>query len=111
VRLRPASYDSFRGMGRTPKLDLEYIAKLARLKLSPQEKKKFSQELADVLAYIEKLNELKLDDTPPTFQTTGSADVTREDRLEPVRILKQEEALSNTRAKERGFFRVPKVLG
>lgn len=97
-------------MSKTPKLDIEYIARLARLKLTDQEKKRFSRQLTSVLDHVEKLKELDLQGVPPTFQTTGITDGVREDRVEAERVLTSEEALSNAGRKVRGFFRIPKVL-
>lgn len=97
-------------MPKSSKLDISYIAQLARIKLTLKELERFSKQLADVLAYAEKLGKLNTKDVSPTFQTTGQVDVTREDKLEPERTFTQEEALSNTREKERGFFRVPKIF-
>ena len=97
-------------MAKSPSLDIDYIAKLARLKLTGEEEKRFSQQLTDVLDHVEKLKELDLKDVSPTFQTTGVTDVVREDRADAERVLTPDEALSNAGQKVRGFFRVPKVL-
>ncbi len=93
-----------------PFLDIDYIANLARLTLTPQEKKRFSKELPAILAHIAKIAEIDLKDVPPTFQTTGAVDVLREDRTDPARILSAKEALANAKSTEKGFFKVPKVL-
>ncbi|GMR19191.1 MAG: Asp-tRNA(Asn)/Glu-tRNA(Gln) amidotransferase subunit GatC [Patescibacteria group bacterium] len=97
-------------MSKVPKLDIEYIAHLAHLHLTASEKKKFSKQLSDILAHINKLGELNLDEVEPTFQTTGITDAVREDKAEDSRVLSQKEALSNAPETERGFFRVPKIL-
>lgn len=96
-------------MQKSPKLDISYVAELARIKLSQGEKEKFGKQLGNVLAQIEQLKEPDLKNASSTFQTTGSVDVTREDKLEPERTFTQEEALSSTKESERGFFRVPYV--
>ena len=46
-------------------IDIEYVAKLARIDLSAQEKKKLQKQLGDILAYIEKLKKLKVDKVEP----------------------------------------------
>lgn len=97
-------------MAKAPRLDIDYIAKLARLKLTPKEKERFSKQLTDILAHVEKLNELDLESVPPTFQTTGGTDVTREDKVEKERVLTQAEALSNAPDQKKSHFRIPKVL-
>jgi len=97
-------------MKKSSKLDIGYIAKLAHLHLTPEEETLFSRQLADILGHIDKLRELDLKDIPPTFQAAGTVDVTRKDLVDRQRVLSQEEALANAPDKERGFFRVPKVL-
>lgn len=93
-----------------PNLDIDYIANLARLTLTPEEKKRFSRELSAILTHIAKLSELELKDVPPTFQTTGATDVLREDQIDPKRILSAKEALANAKSTQKGFFKVPKIL-
>src|SRR3990172_2039863 len=78
-------------------LDIDYIARLARLSLTPQEKKSFSQHLTDVLAQIEELKKVDVAKVEPTFQTTGAADVLRKDEARKERILTSQEALANTK--------------
>jgi len=94
----------------TAQLNIDYIARLARLTLTPQEKKSFSQQLSDVLAQIEELKKVNLAGVAPTFQTTGATDVLRQDEVQKERILTSQEALANTKEKARGHFRVPKML-
>ena len=97
-------------MVKAPALDIDYIAKLARLTLTSSEKERFSRELKDVLVHVEKLKEQDLKEVAPTFQTTGSTDTLREDAIEEKRILSPNEDIANAKSKERGLFKVPKVL-
>jgi len=94
----------------SPRLDIAYIAKLARLNLTPSEKNSLSRELADVLDHIAKLSEMDLEGVEPTFQTTGLTDSLREDEVDESRILSSEEALSGTAEKKNGMFKVPKII-
>ena len=89
--------------------DVDKIAILAKLKFSPEEKKKFTEQMAQILTYFEKLNELDTDDVPPTYHVLDIKNVMREDKVEPW--LTQEEALANAPASKLGFFSVPKVIG
>ncbi|NIT04347.1 Asp-tRNA(Asn)/Glu-tRNA(Gln) amidotransferase subunit GatC [Candidatus Saccharibacteria bacterium] len=97
-------------MPKSPKLDVNYVAHLARLHLTPSEKKRFSKQLEDVLAHIEQLSKLDLSKVPPTFQTTGAGDVFRDDEVDKRRTLTSRAALSNAAAKKGSFFRIPKIL-
>ena len=61
---------------------VRHIAKLARLRLSDDEVKKFSKELSSILEYIDVLNELDTENVEPTAQVTGLSSVFREDEVQ-----------------------------
>jgi len=60
-------------------IDINHVAKLARIGLSEKEKKKLEKELPSILKFIDKLNEIKTDKIKPTAQVTGLEDVIRKD--------------------------------
>ncbi len=66
--------------------DVLHIAKLAKLKLSDEEVKKFGSQLSGVLEYFEQLSEVDTDNVEPTSQVTGLENVTREDEVELCNI-------------------------
>ncbi len=88
--------------------DVEYVAKLARLKLTDEEKEKYSKQLGDILNYINKLNEIDTSDIEPTSHVVSVSNVFREDRVKPS--LSRKEILSNAPEKEKGFFKVKKII-
>jgi len=90
------------------KEDVEKIAKLAKLEFTEEEKQKFTQQLAEIVNYVEKLKELDTDDVEPTSHVIELKNVLREDRVR--KSLSQEEALANAPAKRRSHFSVPKVI-
>lgn len=94
-------------MGITRK-DVEYVARLARLKLSEEEIEKYSQQLAKILEYINKLNELDTSKTPPTYHVLPLTNVFRDDKVRPS--LAKEEILSNAPESEEGYFKVKRVI-
>lgn len=65
------------------KAEVEHIAKLARLALTPKEVEKFSKELTDILNYVEKLQELDTHGIEPTAQVTGLLNTPRDDVPHP----------------------------
>lgn len=71
--------------------DTEKIAKLANLKLTPDEIEKFTKQLSAVLGYVEKLNEVNTDKVATTSQVTGLVNVTRPDEIDSKRIIKKAE--------------------
>ena len=90
------------------KIDVSHVAKLANLPLKPNEKEKFEKQLSEILSYVEKLNEVDTKNVETTSQVTGLENVTREDETSPS--LSQEEALSNTKSKHNGLFKVKAIL-
>jgi aspartyl-tRNA(Asn)/glutamyl-tRNA(Gln) amidotransferase subunit C len=97
-------------MGKLKKADVEHVAKLAKLNLTPDEVEKFKAQLSDILGYINKLNEVNTDDVEPTSQTTGLVNVTRKDKLRKEVGLTQKQTLSGTKKSHNGYFVVPMVL-
>lgn len=87
---------------------VEHVAKLARLALSEEEKKKLSLQLSQILDYIETLNALDTSGVEPTSHVVPLSNIYREDRVRPC--LSQEKALQNAPDSEEGFFRVPKII-
>jgi len=88
--------------------DVEHVAKLARLKLSDEEKTKFTEQLNAILKYAEKLNELDTDGVEPTSHVLPVRNVLREDVARPSWPI--EETMKNAPDEEDGHFRVPAVL-
>ena len=89
-------------------INVEYVAHLARLELTPEEKQKIGAQLADVLTYIEKLKEVDVSGVEPTAHAFPLVNVTRPDEVRPS--LSQEEALRNAPAHANGLFIVPKIV-
>ena len=92
----------------TPAIDIDQVAKLANLTLSPAEKKIFEKQLSEVIEYINKLNEVDTQNVEPIGQITGLENVTREDI--PAPSLSQAEALKNAPRTHNGFFEVNAIL-
>jgi len=88
--------------------DVEKIAKLAKLKLTPEEKEKFTKQLTEILNYMKKLNEVDTEGVPPTYHIHEVTNVFREDEVKTW--LTQEEATQNAPKKHNGYFSVPKVI-
>lgn len=89
--------------------DVEHVAKLARLEFTEEEKKKFTQQLNTILAYMEKLNELDTTNVEPLSYVLEQNNVLREDEVRPS--LPQEEALANAPKQDGTYFKVPKAIG
>lgn len=99
-------------MGMSDKIteqDVRHVAKLSRLKLDDAEIHEFTEQLSSVLEYVEKLNELDVENVEPMAHPTEMTNVFRED--EPSAGLSVEEALKNAPDASAPYFKVPKVLG
>ncbi len=91
------------------KIDVKHVAKLANLTLTPEEESKFELQLSNILTYVEKLKEVDTKNVEQTAQVTGLENVKREDTNAQV-SLSQEEALSGTKNKHNGFFKVKAIF-
>jgi aspartyl-tRNA(Asn)/glutamyl-tRNA(Gln) amidotransferase subunit C len=104
--------------------DVAYVADLANLELTGDERARMLRDLNSILEYVDRLNELDTKDVPPMAQVsdrygvdeskTGSARfayASREDILEGLRkSLPHEVALQNAPDTDGTFFKVPKVI-
>lgn len=86
------------------RIDVKHVTKLANLKLSTEEEKKFESQLSSILDYVNKLQEVNTENIEETSQVTGLENVTRDDEAFPS--ISQEEALSNTKSQKNGLFKV-----
>ncbi|MGH7948928.1 MAG: Asp-tRNA(Asn)/Glu-tRNA(Gln) amidotransferase subunit GatC [Candidatus Binataceae bacterium] len=87
---------------------VRHVARLARLALTPADEERMRNDMAEMLGYVEKLNELESASVPPTAQVGESGTPMRDDAVtcEP----RAEEMLANAPARERGYFKVPKII-
>ncbi|MCM8811990.1 MAG: Asp-tRNA(Asn)/Glu-tRNA(Gln) amidotransferase subunit GatC [Candidatus Omnitrophica bacterium] len=88
--------------------EVEYLAQLCRLELTPEELKLFAPQIKEILSYVEILKSAPTHNTPPTTHVLSLANVYREDQIRPS--LDTEKALANAPAREGPFFKVPKVI-
>ena len=94
------------------KADIEKVAQLAHLELDEEEVKTFGAQIAEILTYVEQLNELDTENVPPAIggltPEGEKTDSSRNDVLKPS--LGQKTALEEAPDSAAGHFRVPKVL-
>ena len=93
-------------------MDVRKVAKLAHLEISDEEVALYTPQMADIVKYVEQLNELDIEDIEPMLGgLTDEGQVTetiREDMH--VASLGQKAALSQAPSGVAGHFQVPKVL-
>ncbi len=88
--------------------DVEYVAGLAQLTLDEETKQRLVREMAEILSYIEQLNELDTSDVEPMMHVLPMTNVYREDVV--GESLPREKALLNAPRHDDEYFLVPKIL-
>jgi aspartyl-tRNA(Asn)/glutamyl-tRNA(Gln) amidotransferase subunit C len=88
--------------------EVNRIARLARIGLTPDEVATMTTELEAILGFVEQLQAVDIDGVEPTDQVTGLVDVWREDEVQPS--LDRDQLLANAPAQQNGYFKVKRVL-
>jgi len=89
-------------------LDVAYVARLARIKLTEDEAKIFQKQLDDVLTYAEKLRKVDVTGVDTAAHALPVFNVFRDDT--PRNWFTAEQALTNAPRQANGLFVVPKVV-
>jgi aspartyl-tRNA(Asn)/glutamyl-tRNA(Gln) amidotransferase subunit C len=88
--------------------EVERVAVLARLRLAPDEKARITQQLNDILEYMDKLNQLDTARVEPFTQALNTGSALREDAVtnepNPAALL------ANAPDRDSTFFKVPKII-
>jgi aspartyl-tRNA(Asn)/glutamyl-tRNA(Gln) amidotransferase subunit C len=89
-------------------INIDYVANLARLALSDEEKIRFARQLGDILHYVEKLKGIDVSGVEPMAHASPVFNVWQEDRSRAG--LSVEQALRNAPAQRQNMIAVPKVV-
>ena len=89
-------------------IDIEHVARLARLELTDQEKERLREQLGVILENAAKVGEVATDDVPPTAYAIPRSNVLRPDEVTPS--LTTEEVLANAPDVESDRFKVPRIV-
>lgn len=87
---------------------IDKLAHLSRLEFSEEEKQDIRTDLAKMISFIDKLNELDTTGVPPLLHLSGHTDVLRRDEVRGE--ISREEVFKNAPAHDGNFFKVPKVI-
>jgi aspartyl-tRNA(Asn)/glutamyl-tRNA(Gln) amidotransferase subunit C len=88
-------------------IDIDHVARLARLELTDEEKARLREQLGAILEHAAKVGEVAADDVPPTAYAIPRSNVLRPDVITPS--LPVEEVLANAPEVEDDRFKVPKI--
>jgi aspartyl-tRNA(Asn)/glutamyl-tRNA(Gln) amidotransferase subunit C len=87
---------------------VDHVARLARLDLSEAERDRMSEELTQILAHAERIQQLDLDGVEPTSHTLEIRNVVRRDETRPS--LPREVVIAAAPEAEDGRFKVPRII-
>ena len=90
------------------KIDVAYVAELARLDLTEEEKALFQPQLEGIVKYVEKIASVDVDGVPPTLHGHAIVNALREDEVRPS--MAREEALANAPGRTGDEFLLPKIV-
>ena len=90
------------------KIDVAYVANLARLHLTEAETETFQGQLEQIVSYVHKIDDLDLSGIEPTSHARSVQNVFRADIIRPS--LDHEEVMANAPQSSSGQFTVPKII-
>jgi aspartyl-tRNA(Asn)/glutamyl-tRNA(Gln) amidotransferase subunit C len=93
---------------RLTRKEVQQIAMLARLRLTPEEEERLTEQLDNILRYMGKLNQLDTSGIEPFGHTVEVINPMREDIV--TNQANAEALLANAPAKENTFLQVPKII-
>jgi len=88
-------------------IDIEHVARLARLELTSEETARLRDQLGAILEHAAKVGEVAADDVPPTAYAIPRSNVLRPDEVTPS--LSVEDVLANAPEREDDRFKVPRI--
>lgn len=88
--------------------EVDHVAHLARLDLTPEERQRFATQLGAILDYVDQLKGLDTSGIEATLGVQPRANVFRADEARPS--LTPDEVLANAPRRENGGFRIPRIL-
>lgn len=95
-------------MSADSELNIDYVANLARLALTPAEKERFARQLGDILLYVDKLKQIDVTGVEPMAHAAPVFNVWQDDV--PRAGLSVQSALRNAPAQRDQMIVVPKVV-
>ena len=88
---------------------VKHVANLVRLGLSEEEAQKFSAQFSSIIEYFNMLNQVDTTNVQPASDIANAENVLRDDVVQPS--MSRDEFLKNVPQSERGYVKVPTVLG
>jgi aspartyl-tRNA(Asn)/glutamyl-tRNA(Gln) amidotransferase subunit C len=89
-------------------IDIEHVARLARLELTAEEMSRLREQLGAILEHAAKVGEVAAEDVPPTAYAIARSNVLRPDEIRDS--LPVEDVLANAPDREDDRFKVPRIV-
>ena len=96
------------GAAGADRIDVHYVANLARLRLTDAEAQQFQGQLDDILDYINQIRQIDVSGVEPTAHATRVQNVFRKDQARPG--LEREQVMANAPVHTADQFSVPKIV-
>ena len=90
------------------KIDVKYVAELARLELTEEEQAVFQPQLENIVKYVEKISSVDVEGVEPMMHGRTLVNAFREDVVRPS--LETEVALANAPKRVGDEFLLPKIV-
>ena len=91
-----------------PAIDVAYVAELARLELTDEEKAVFQPQLEDIVRYVEKISSVDVEGVPPTMHGRAIENARREEEVRSS--MRGDDGLSSAPARTGDEFMLPKIV-
>ena len=91
-------------------IDISHVARLARLRLSPDELELYGRQCRELLDHVARIQSVDTGGVEPTSHPLPMTNRFREDRVTPETVLDRDEVLGQAPRSEGEFFRVPPAL-
>ncbi|HOC03215.1 MAG TPA: Asp-tRNA(Asn)/Glu-tRNA(Gln) amidotransferase subunit GatC [bacterium] len=87
---------------------VNYLAKLARIRIDETQMDSIVSDLATIISYVSQLNQINTEDVQPAKHVLPFHNISRKDNIKPS--LPLEDVLKNAPEKTGNFFKVPKII-
>ncbi|MCA9329352.1 Asp-tRNA(Asn)/Glu-tRNA(Gln) amidotransferase subunit GatC [Candidatus Saccharibacteria bacterium] len=97
-------------MAKITREEILQLARLSRLHLNEDEVQEFTEEIGKIIDYVKVLDNVDVSGLRPTYQVTGSENITRSDEVIDYKI-NQEDLLKNLPDREGNLIKVKRMIG
>ena len=97
-------------MAKITREEILQLARLSRLHLNEDEVQEFTDEIGKLIDYVKVLEDVDVSGLRPTYQVTGSENITRSDEIIDYKM-NQEDLLKNLPDREGNLIKVKRMIG